>query len=175
MSDLTAEESEVAHDIPEHLRRWPGLFVREGDRIIEAPAEDQSIARSYPAWPDKGAVTAGMRITIMTKKKTYHIEEAVRVIHVFEATEPGHEVYVMGPKPIFGEYVDDLQATEPPPDVEDPWIPTMYDGATLPSPAVDYNYEITSYTFAEPGIHRICWRLGPLQSNVLEVEVIDSQ
>ena len=174
MSERTPEESEAVRDTPEHLRRWPGLSVRAGERIVEAPAEDQSVARGYPAWPDKGAVTNGMRITVMARKQTCNVGEAVRVIHVFEATEPGEEVYVMGPKPIFGEYVDGVLVTEPPPDVEDPWIPTMYDGATLPSPAVDYNYDITSYVFAEAGVHQVCWRLGPLESNVLRIEVVNA-
>jgi len=167
-------DSEAARNLPEHLRRWPGLFVYEGDRIVEAPAEDQAVARGYPHWPDKGTVTNGMRITIMTGKSVCNTGEEVRVIHVFEATEPGAEVYVMGPKPVFGEYVDDVLVTEPPPDVEDPWVPLEYDGATLPSPAVDYGYEITSYAFDRPGMHHIYWRLGPLQSNTLEVEVVDA-
>ena len=41
----------------------------------------------------------------------------------------------------------------------------------MPSPAVDYNFEISTYTFHEPGIYRIQWRLGQLVSNTLEVIV----
>ena len=42
----------------------------------------------------------------------------------------------------------------------------------LESPAVDYNYDITSHVFDEPGIHEIQWVLGPWASNVLKIEVI---
>jgi len=156
----------------EHLRHWPGLFVREGDRIVPAPEEDERLARTYPDWPDKGPVYGGRRITVMAKKDAYSVGEEVRVIHVFEAIEPGHRVYVMGPKPVQGEYVDEKLATGPPPTGGDPLVPLNYNGRVLPSPAVDYNYEITSYKFSEPGTHRILWKIGPLRSNVLKVTVL---
>jgi hypothetical protein len=50
--------------------------------------------------------------------------------------------------------------------------PATYNGLTVPSPAVDYNYEITSYRFDAVGEHRIQWRLGALRSNVLTIEVV---
>jgi hypothetical protein len=155
---------------PEYLQHWPGLYVREGNQVVEAPAEDSSLARGYPRWPAKGPVQGGRRLTIMTRKTSYQPGEAVRVIHVVEFTEPGHDAYIMGPKPVYGEYVDDQLATPPPPE-GDPLVPLDYDGATLPSPAVDYNYEITSYTFDQPGMHQIFWRLDTLQSNVLTLTV----
>jgi hypothetical protein len=37
---------------------------------------------------------------------------------------------------------------------------------------VDYNYDITTYTFDESGRHTIQWRLGDLRSNTLELEVV---
>ncbi len=160
-------------DIPEHLRHWPGLFVREGERIVEAPGGDQAVARAYPRWPDKGALKEGRRITLLTGKTTFDVNEEIHVIHVHEVVLPGRLVYVMGPKPVYGEYVDgELVTPDPPPMSEDPFKPGVYDGRALPSPAVDYNYEITRYSFSEPGQHRIEWRIGGLRSNTLELEVV---
>jgi hypothetical protein len=51
-------------------------------------------------------------------------------------------------------------------------VPKNYDGRALPSPAVDYNYEITQYRFAEPGLHQIYWQIGNLRSNTLSLEVV---
>jgi hypothetical protein len=158
-------------ELPEHLHHWPGLYVRDGARIVAAPVEDQLVAKRYPAWPDKGPVTGGIRLTIMTSRLAYQTGEEVRVIHVLEGTEPGHEIYVMGPKPVHGEWVDGRLATGPPPDADDPLAQPLYDGAVLSSPAVDYNYDITSYRFFEPGSHTICWKLGALESNTLRLQV----
>lgn len=157
--------------IPEHLRRWPGLYILQGNQIIEAPAEDIAVARGYPTCSDKGPILDGKRLTILTKKTTYQVNEEIRVIHVVEVIEGGHHVYVMGPKLIYGEYVDGQLVTEPLPDRDDPLVPRMYNGAVLPSPAVDYNHEITTCTFSEPGTHQIYWKLGSLQSNVLKLEL----
>jgi hypothetical protein len=93
---------------------------------------------------------------------------------VHEAVEPGHRVYVMGPKLVYGEYVDGQPTTPAPPPGENPLLPPIYNGRVLPSPAVDYNFEITSYSFTEPGTHHIQWRLEPLQSNVIAVEITDA-
>ncbi len=156
-------------DIPAHLRHWPGLFVRENGKIVPAPAEDQAVARSYPRWPDKGPLTAGRRLTVMARKSAYGANEEVRVIHVYEVVVPGLPVHVMGPKPVYGEYLDGKPATaELPPD-EDPFAPREYDGRVATSPAADYNYDITRYRLA-PGRHRLWWQIGGLRSNTLEVE-----
>lgn len=162
------------YDIPQHLEHWPGLFVREGERIVEAPAEDQAVAQSYPGWPDKGSILDGKRLTILTKKTTYQVDEEIRVIHIFEAVEPGHQVYIMGPKTIYGEYLDEQSVTLTPPEGEDPLIPQFYNGRVVPSPAVDFNYEITSYSFSAPGKHKIYWKLNSLQSNTLVFEIVRS-
>lgn len=155
----------------EHLEREPRLYIRVGDRLIKAPQQDQEVARSYPEWPDKGALVDGLRVTILTARQEYRVGEEVRVIHILEATEPGHDVYIMGPKPVYGEYVNDSLATAPVPDVGDPWVPQFYDGAVLQSPAVDYAYEITRYFFSDEGVGRIQWRLGILRSNTLTLKV----
>jgi hypothetical protein len=41
----------------------------------------------------------------------------------------------------------------------------------LPAPAVDYNWDITEYSFSSAGSHTIEWKLGALVSNQLVVEV----
>jgi hypothetical protein len=83
-----------------------------------------------------------------------------------EVVEPGHEVFVMGPKTICGEYVDGQLATPAAAPAQG------YDGPVLDSPEVDYNYDITSYRFAQPGIHQIYWKIGDLRSNTLNLEVV---
>ncbi|WP_394829204.1 hypothetical protein [Pendulispora albinea] len=150
------------------------LFVREGDRLVEAPAEDVALARAYPRWPDKGAVAGGRRLTLLCAERPYAAGETVHVIHAVEYVGTGHTAYVMGPKPVVGEWVDGSLATAPAPAPSggDPLVPRDYDGLTLPSPIVDIHYEITTYRFVRPGTHDIVWRLGPdLQSNVLRVQV----
>jgi hypothetical protein len=169
-----AKEPKVSSEsaIPPHLREFPGLFVRVGDAIRDAPEADQAVARSYPAWPDKGPWTGERRITIMTARTEYRTGEEARVIHVVETRDPHDELYVMGPKEVRGEHVDGALATEPAPRGQDPLEPQgLYDGMVLPGPAVDYNYDITSYRFDTPGEHQIQWRLGNLQSNILRIQI----
>lgn len=155
--------------IPEHLRHWPGLFEWRDGALIQASAADVAVARSYPPYADKGGLVNGKRLTVMSSSLLYRVAEEVRVIHVVEVVEPGQELYVMGPKTVYGEQVDDVLATPQPPD--DVWAPDTYNGPTLPSPAVDYNYEITAYRFDRAGRHTIQWCIGNLRSNKLAIQV----
>jgi hypothetical protein len=161
----TGQNSE---SLPPYLKEWRGLWTRKGNEIVEALPEDIAVAKSYPTTHEKSEVVGGTRLTILTKKKQYQIGEEVRVIHVLEVVEPGHEVFIMGPKPVYGEYVDDRPVTLELPSLAD------YDGVVLESPNVDYNYNITSYSFFEPGRHRIHWQMGELRSNTLELEIMTS-
>jgi hypothetical protein len=135
---------------------------------------DEVVARAYREWPDRGPVINGRQVTIMTNKNTYRVNEPVRVVHVMEATEPGHEIYVMGPKEVFGEYVDGRLQGEPPPDREDPFRPAEYDGRVVKSPGIDFNFDRTLYSFAQPGVHPIQWQPGgDWRSNTLEIRVVE--
>lgn len=95
----------------------------------------------------------------------------MRVVHVHEATRPGIELYVMGPKAIYGEYVDGVLAS-PAAAGHAPG----YNGLVLPSPGIDQNYEVSVYRLG-PGKHTIQWRFATLsrpevfRSNVLKLEV----
>ncbi len=133
---------------------FPGLFVRKGDEIVAAPAEDVAVAKLYASFRHKGEVVNGRRVTIMTAKTHYAVGEEVRVIHVLEVVEPGQGVYVMGPKAVVDEYVDGRRVG---PDEE---RVKVINGRVVQSPAVDYNWEITSYSFDELGVHTILWRPG---------------
>ncbi|MGV8803580.1 MAG: hypothetical protein ACWA6Y_01290 [Polaromonas sp.] len=155
--------------IPAHLQHWPGLFEWRDGALMQASAADVAVARSYPSYADKGGLVNGRRLTVMSRSRLYRIAEEVRVIHVVEAVEPGQELYIMGPKPVYGEYLDDALVTQQPP--QDVWAPDTYNGPTLPSPAVDYNYEITAYRFDRAGRHTIEWCIGNLHSNRLAIEV----
>jgi hypothetical protein len=167
-----ADPGEAPGRIPEYLSWWPGLFVRIGDGIVDAPEADQQLARGYPFQEDKGEVIDGRRMSIMAAPGPYHAGDEIRIIHVVEAPEPGWLVYGMGPKQVFGEFVDGVLVTEATPGWADPFVPEMYDGCVLDSPAVDYNYDITSYRFEEPGMHEVQWIMDGWESNVLRIEVV---
>jgi hypothetical protein len=152
-----------------YQHRWGGLSVRKGDDLVDAPAADQELAKTYPQWPDKGGVEDGVALTLMTAKTTYAVDEEVRVIHVLDVSVPGRGVYVMGPKVPNDEYIDGVRATAAPEIAAYPWVGT-YDGVVLPSPAVDFNYDITSYRF-KAGKHTIEWRMGGLRSNAIAIDV----
>jgi hypothetical protein len=152
------------------------LYARVGGGIVPAPAADHAVLRGYPRWVDKGALAlpSGERLTILTSKRAYSVGEEVRVVHVHEATMPGVELYVMGPKAIYGEYVDGKLAS---PAAIAP--PGPYDGAVVQSPGVDHNYEVSVHRLPA-GTHTIEWRFATLssglpptmlRSNVLTVEV----
>jgi hypothetical protein len=151
--------------IPDYLEEPPQLFARSGASIVPAPPGDHAVAATYARSPARGPLHDGARITILTERTKYKIGEEVRVIHVLEAPEPGRQLYVMGPKAIHGEYVDGVERTPPPPG------PQPYDGRVLPSPGVDFNYEVTTYRFTTAGPHRIQWRADGRESNVIELEV----
>jgi hypothetical protein len=131
------------------------------------------VTRRYEAWPDKGPVVDGKRLTLMADATTVEPGEEARVLHVFERTEPGEWLYVMGPKTPYGELVDGRVATEAPPGDDDPLAPADYDGATLPSPGLDTNFEVTVYSFDAPGVHEIVWEVGELRSNTLTIDVVE--
>jgi hypothetical protein len=154
-------------DVPDYLKSWPGLFMRQGDRIVEALPDDIDVAKGYPTFPGKGRIKRGRRITVMSRQTEYRVGEEVRVIHVLEVLEPGQEILAMGPKPVSGEYVDGRALTP-----EASGEGGAYDGRVLQSPGVDYNYDITSYTFDTPGRHTIQWRMGELRSNTLDLKVV---
>lgn len=170
-SAMAGEEAPAL--VPKHLLNKPSvLYIRDGKQIVNAPPEDLAVARRYPAFQDKGKLQNGQRITIMTAKMVYGVGEEVRVIHVLEAPEAGHELYVMGPKPIQEEHLDGQLAS--PARAGD-----AYDGMVTKSPGVDFNYEISTYRFDKPGVHTIQWKGGghpiqadlKLESNVLRITV----
>ncbi|HEY0477572.1 MAG TPA: hypothetical protein VGD37_08605 [Kofleriaceae bacterium] len=160
-------------NVPPHLRQFPGLSVRHGDQIVPASEGDLEVARGYPTTSAKGGWIDQRRLTLLTAHLRVRLGEPVRVIHVVETTRPGDQLYVMGPKPICGEYVDGALRTAAAPASGDPLAPAgLYDGRVLPAPAVDYNWDITEYSFASAGSHTIEWKLGPLVSNPLTIEAV---
>jgi len=163
-----AETETTDVPIPEHLKHFGGLYVRVGDRIIDAPEADVAVARSYPTFARKGNLVGGMRLTILTASTTVEVGDEVRVIHVLEATAPGTEVFVMGPKRVHAEYLDGKLATTAYPGLG------VYDGAVLTAPAADYNYDITTYTFTKPGTHTIQWRHGGMTCEIAQVNPVSN-
>ncbi|MFC5742015.1 hypothetical protein [Dyella tabacisoli] len=158
--------------LPPDFSGLPRLYVRVGSEIREAPPDDQDLARSYPGWPDKGVISDGRRLTILTARQRVGLNEEVRVIHVAEAIDPGVVLYTMGPKAISGESVDGILTTAPRMKDDDPLRPAgLYDGPVVAGPAIDYGYDVTTYTFDATGLHRIVWQLGELVSNELLIWV----
>jgi len=164
-------------NVPAHLRGRPSsLYMRVKDKIVEAPPELLKLAQSYSSFADKGKTSKGRRITIMAEKERCQVGEQVRLLHVLEAVAPGLEIYVMGPKPVYDEYIDGKNGCPKPPDAAG-----VYDGVVLRSPAADFHYDITSYTFAKPGRHTIQWKGGGhpiegdvgLESNVLTINIVE--
>jgi hypothetical protein len=128
----------------------------------------------YREWSDKGPVIDGRRITILTGSRSYEVHEEVRIAHVMEALLPGYEVYVMGPKRVFDEYLDGHhQGKAQPADQTDPFMPLEYDGRVVESPATDFSYDDSIYFFDEPGEYEICWKPGKWQSNTLKIRVFE--
>lgn len=148
------------------------LFVREDGIPVEAPDRDLQVARGYNQWPDKGEVVDGIRITILVDKTEYAVDEEVRVLHVLEVVEAGRPIFVMGPKPVFDEYLDgEIYGNPSRQDDGDPFVPDIYNGRVREGPGLDFNFEITSLRFSGPGNHRFRWCPGQWESNVLHIVV----
>jgi hypothetical protein len=150
------------------------LLERKGDKIVNAPPEDLALARTYHTFKDKGALISGQRVTIMTAKTNYKVGEPIRILHVLESVREGIKVYVMGPKTIYDEYVDGGLVTPKGPGNDG------YDGMVIDRLWADFNYDITTYTFSEPGEHTIQWKGGGhpmqgslgLESNIIKLEIV---
>jgi hypothetical protein len=153
-----------------HGPRPNELYTRDGDRIVFASAADLAVARGYDGSHEKGEEKDGIRLTLLTARRRVMVGEKVRVIHVLEASGPT-DVYIMGPKDVYGEYVDGVPVTPAPPTTDYPWL-GIYNGAVIKGPYADFHYNITEYEWSTPGRHQIEWRLGSLQSNRLEMDVM---
>lgn len=167
-----ASSSVAAEPVPKWLQHFPGLYVRSGDDIVEAPKDDIALAKTYPTWKDKGPLVDGHRITIMTSKLTLHLGEEARVIHVHEIPVEGETLFPMGPKPVRGELLDGKLGSATSLSDPNPFVPDMYDGVTLPSPGADYSWDITRYKFVAPGQHTVQWKPGKYASNILVLTVV---
>jgi hypothetical protein len=53
-------------------------------------------------------------------------------------------------------------------------IPMLDVTISVDSNGVDYNYDITTYSFVAPGRYTIHWQMGGLHSNTLELEIVAS-
>ena len=140
-------------------------------RVVARSEPSGAEAALYADAAEKGPPAGGYRLTLLTPTPSVRVNEVVRVVHVCESVAEEAELYVMGPKPILGEYVDGVPATGSPAPGDDPFAPASYDGRVLPGPGVDTNYEVTEYAFLSPGEHTIQWRLGANVSNTLRITV----
>ena len=155
-----------ADNLPEAAGQFQ-VVASDPDRDLE------EVLAAYADWVERGELYRGRRLTIMTADTTCQTNETVRVDHVLEAVTPGYDLYVMGPKPVFSEYINGkLQGagvTEH--DPADPFAPAEYDGRVLTSPGIDANFAPTFYRFPRPGRYEICWQPGAWRSNTLVIVV----
>lgn len=150
------------------------MAVRQGLRLSKTMTEADQFAATlaYATWPDKGMIVRGRRLTILTMRECVRPNETTQIIHVAEAIDPSAVLYTMGPKAVLGEQVDGKLVTAPEVEDGDALLPPgLYDGPVVPGPAVDYGYEMSTYRFETPGVHRIVWHLGDLVSNELLIFV----
>lgn len=129
-----------------------------------APPEDVRVAEGYAAFGAKGALVDGRRRTVMTAQTHYTVGDEVRVVHIYEVQVEGVEMVAMGPKVVYGEYVDGALATPEAPEAR------LHDGPRILSPAVDFFFDVTVYQFDE-GDHEIYWQPDTLRSNTLRLTV----
>ncbi len=147
------------------------LFTRLDGQIVPLPSPDGDLGANYKDWVDKGVPMAGRRLSIATLHAKYKVGETFHVIHVLETVSEDLDAYIMGPKEVFGEYLDGIPSSRAWTAGEDPFTPLEYDGRVVRGPYWDAHFIHTNYTFMRPGTHEIVWRLGGLQSNTLKVEI----
>jgi hypothetical protein len=160
--------------VPSYLQDfWGGyqVFDKATDRFVNASVEIQNWLKSYPFWIDKGPIKDQRRLTITCQKTIFKINETIRIAHYIEELDSGQTLYVMGPKQITNEFVNDSLHTPISLDSDTPWLGMQYDGEVADSPGLDYNFEITSYQFSKKGTYRICWKPGIYCSNELIIHV----
>lgn len=111
----------------------------------------------------------GLTLGIAADRTSVAVGEVVSVAHAV-GVPAGHDAWIMGPKPVYGENVDGQARTEMYETADYPWV-GEYDGAVVPGPRVDNNFVVTSYRFATPGKHTIVWSIGGHVSNTLVIDV----
>ena len=162
-----------ASTLPSHMSTssLPEIFMVENGVQILAPPEVHAMRDSFATYPTRGRAREGCRLTIMAPKQTYERGEAVIVAHFVESVTSEKNLYLMGPKPVTGEYVDGHLATAPSSQEPEPWVPSNYDGRVLKGPGIDAHFEATVYRFQDIGLHTIAWNPGKFKSNTLSIQV----
>jgi hypothetical protein len=147
-----------------------GLYDRIDGEIVDASEADVALANTYWTYDHKGPLKNGKRLTLLSHSSEVKAGTEVRILHFYEVVDTESELYIMGPKTVYGEYINGEQQGPKAPVEEYPWM-VVYDGAVLDGPEVDYNFEISKYTFEQPGEYRIQWKIEGLESNVVVVTV----
>lgn len=145
--------------------RLSDMQVLVSGRPEAARPQDIAVARGYAEFTDKGPPSSSERLTIMTERGEYAVGEEVRVIHVREVFADDVQVERMGPKRVYGEWVDGALVTAPAPSA------ALYDGSYVLSPVIDFFYDVTTYRFEEEGTHSLYWQPAGFRSNVLTLLV----
>jgi hypothetical protein len=159
-------KSNMKNTIKDEFR---GLFYYSEDgEIVEANQEDRDVLFNYYSYENKGEIIEDNRVTILTNKTKYRVNEEVKIIHVYESLTKGKELLINGPKRIYDEFVNGELVTEISSTKEYPWI-GLYDGITISSPDLDYGFDITNYKFSKKGLYVIQWNPGIYKSNKLNI------
>lgn len=133
---------------------------------------DKELARSlYEDLAHKSEENAERILAILTAQKVVAVDEPVRVFHLIEFMKKGAEIFIMGPKDIYGEFVNGHLASPKVPEGQMyPWM-MLYDGPVLEGPGLDENFKVSVYRFSQPGRYEINWQFEEQRSNTLTITV----
>lgn len=163
--------SHTSYELSELLKR------REPSQRIERPAiqcgssseaspSHLALEKTYRAVENKGKVMYGMRSTILTHKRRYKVGEPVMVFHVLESVRDGVEMPLGGPKPICSEYIDGILA-----DNKKCRGSYSVSEQVVRHPIVNFNFDMSTYCFSEPGEHTISWKPWLGESNLITLNI----
>ncbi len=152
---------------------WRGYRERVGDEWHELPNEDTKCLREYSTSNSKGKWSQDRRISILTDHLTAKVGETIKIFHVFEDRSIGQELYIMGPKLVYGVWTDGKCTSAVPEGLAEYPFTLIYDGRTLPSPGWDYNFAFTTVSFNAIGKHEVVWKIGDLESNQLSISIVE--
>lgn len=145
-------------------------FIDKNGEITEADSAEVNLVLYYNPQSNTKKFVNEERVTILSKKTNYAVNEPVKIVHLFESSSANNELYINGPKQIYDEYVNSSLKTETAASNSYPWT-TIYDGEVIQAPGIDYAFDITEYQFNEPGTYLIQWKPVGLESNLLKIIV----
>jgi hypothetical protein len=145
----------------------PGM-VEIGKRLRpDMESAGKAIKGAYRNSELRGDVKGGVKLTILTVKKSFAVNEPIHVFHVAETVQPGIELRLAGPLPV-QDFIDGRPAGAKA-------QLGVYNGRVSREPCIAVNYEITTHRFPTPGSHSIQWVEDGFVSNAIEVDIVENK